>query len=175
MFFWNSLAFSIIQWMSAIWSLVPLPILNPAWTSGSSQFTYCWSLAWRILSVTLLALFTTAKEWRHPSTHEWTKCVYTHNRVLLSLKKGGNTDTCYNNGWTMKTQCWVKDIRHKRPHIMILLIWRTQNSQFCRNRKENCGYLDLVGGRVSTYCWTGWKFLFRMMKKFWRYIVVTGA
>ena len=38
-----------------IWSLVPLPFLKPAWTSGSSQFTYCWSLAWRILSITLLA------------------------------------------------------------------------------------------------------------------------
>ena len=37
------------------WSLVPLPFLKPAWTSGSSQFTYCWSLAWRILSSTLLA------------------------------------------------------------------------------------------------------------------------
>ena len=24
--------------------------LNPAWTSGSSEFMYCWSLAWRILS-----------------------------------------------------------------------------------------------------------------------------
>ena len=34
--FWNSLAFSMIQWMLAIWSLVPLPFLNPAWTSGSS-------------------------------------------------------------------------------------------------------------------------------------------
>ena len=38
----------------AIWSLVPLPFLKPAWTSGSSTwtsgswFTYCWSLAWRI-------------------------------------------------------------------------------------------------------------------------------
>ena len=37
------------------WSLVPLPFLNPAWISGSSWFTYCWSLAWRILSITLLA------------------------------------------------------------------------------------------------------------------------
>ena len=27
---------------------------NLAWTSESSQFTYCWSLAWRILSITLL-------------------------------------------------------------------------------------------------------------------------
>ena len=28
--------------------------VNPAWTSGSSWFLYCWSLAWRILSITLL-------------------------------------------------------------------------------------------------------------------------
>ena len=41
--------------MLAIWSLVPLPFLNLTWTSGSLQFTYCWSLAWRILSITLLA------------------------------------------------------------------------------------------------------------------------
>ena len=47
--------FSMIQWMLAIWSLVPLPFLKQAWTSRSSQFTYCWSLAWRILSITLLA------------------------------------------------------------------------------------------------------------------------
>ena len=39
----------------AIWSLIPLPFLNPAWASGSSQFMYCWSLACRILSITLLA------------------------------------------------------------------------------------------------------------------------
>ena len=45
----------MIQWMLAVWSLVPLPFLKPAWTSESSQFTYCWSLAWRILSITLLA------------------------------------------------------------------------------------------------------------------------
>ena len=44
----------MIQWMLAIWSLVPLPFLKPAWTSGSSRFTYCWSLTWRILSITLL-------------------------------------------------------------------------------------------------------------------------
>ena len=39
-FFWNSLGFSMIQQMLAIWILVPLPFLNPAWTSGSSWFTY---------------------------------------------------------------------------------------------------------------------------------------
>ena len=42
--------------MLAIWPLVPLAFLNPAWTSGSSQFTYCWTLAWRILSITLLVV-----------------------------------------------------------------------------------------------------------------------
>ena len=53
-FFWNSLAFSMIQQMLAIWSLVPLAFLNSAWTSGSSQCTYCWSLGWIILRIILL-------------------------------------------------------------------------------------------------------------------------
>ena len=43
MFFWNSLAFSTIQRMFKL-------VLKPAWTSGGSRFTYCWSLAWRILT-----------------------------------------------------------------------------------------------------------------------------
>ena len=51
--------------MLAIWSLVPLPFLNPVWTSGSSWFTYFWSLAWRILSITLLAceMSATVQNW----------------------------------------------------------------------------------------------------------------
>ena len=44
--FWNSLTFLMTQSMLVIWSLAPLPFLKTAWTSGSSQFTYCWSLAW---------------------------------------------------------------------------------------------------------------------------------
>ena len=44
-FLWKFLAFLMIQWMLAIWSLVPLPFLSPACTSWSSQFMYCWSLA----------------------------------------------------------------------------------------------------------------------------------
>ena len=55
MLFWNSLALSMIQRMLAIWSLVPLSFLNPVWTSGSSWFMYCWSLAWIILRIILLA------------------------------------------------------------------------------------------------------------------------
>ena len=63
MFYWNSLAFSMIQWMLAIWSLVPLHFLKPAWTSGSLRFMHCWSLAWRILSITLLAREMSAIVW----------------------------------------------------------------------------------------------------------------
>ena len=35
----------MIQCMLAIWSLASLCFLNPACTSGTSWFTYCWSLA----------------------------------------------------------------------------------------------------------------------------------
>ena len=51
----NHPTLSMIQWTLAIWSLVPLPLQNPAYSSGSSQFTYCWRLAWMILSINLLA------------------------------------------------------------------------------------------------------------------------
>ena len=44
----------MIQWILALWSLILLPFLNPACTSESSQFKYCWCLHWRIFSVTLL-------------------------------------------------------------------------------------------------------------------------
>ena len=52
--FWNS-TFFMIQQLLATWSLIPLPFLNPACTSGSSQFSCCWSLPWSILSPTFLA------------------------------------------------------------------------------------------------------------------------
>ena len=44
----------MIQRMLATSSLAPLPFLNPVCTYGSSRFTYCWNLAWRILSIFLL-------------------------------------------------------------------------------------------------------------------------
>ena len=60
------LSVSMIQWMLAVWSLVPLPFLKPARTSGSSCFTYFWTLDWRILSITLL-VGSGVRFWRH----EW--------------------------------------------------------------------------------------------------------
>ena len=50
---WNSLAFSMIQWMLAIWFLVPLSFLIQL-EHLEVQFTYCWSLARRNLEIIFL-------------------------------------------------------------------------------------------------------------------------
>ena len=91
MFFWNSLAFSMILWMLAIWSLVPLPFLNAAWTSGSSCFTYCWSLTWRIWGITLLVCEMRAIVW-----------YFEHSLVLPFFEIGVKTDLFQSCG-----HCWV--------------------------------------------------------------------
>ena len=51
--FWNSLAFSRIQWIFAIWSVSSVFYKSRS-NIWSSQFTYCWSQAWRIVSITLV-------------------------------------------------------------------------------------------------------------------------
>ena len=73
MFFWNSFAFSMIQQILAIWSLV-LPFLNPSWTYESSQFTYCCSLTWRILSITLFIYLFIIFFFEHNFTTMWDEC-----------------------------------------------------------------------------------------------------
>ena len=94
MFFWNSLAFSMIQRMLAVWPLVPLPFLKPAWISGSSQFTYCRSLAWRILSITLLACEKSAIVW-----------YFEHSLALPFFGTGMKTELFQSCG-----HCWVFQI-----------------------------------------------------------------
>ena len=94
MFFWDSLVFSMIQGLLAIWSLVPLPFLNPAWTSGTSQFTYCWSLVWRIFCITLLACEMSA-----------IVQYFVHSLPLTFLGIGMKTDLFQSCG-----HCWVFQI-----------------------------------------------------------------
>ena len=103
MFFWNSLAFSIIQQMLAIWFLVPLPFLNLAWTSGSSWLTQCWSLACKILSMTLLA-------WEISVTVQWLA-----HSLALPLGNGMRIDLFQSHG-----HCWVFQIcwRNKCKTLM---------------------------------------------------------
>ena len=93
MFLWNFLAFSRIPWMLAIWSLVPLSFLNLVCEYGSSQFTYCWSFAWRILSFDLLACEMSA-------VVQW----FEHSLVLL-FGIGMKTNLFQSCG-----HCWVFQI-----------------------------------------------------------------
>ena len=93
-FFWNSLPFSMIQQMSAIWSLVPLPFLKPVWASEISWFTYRWSLAWRILSITLLGCEISATVW-----------YFEHSLALPFFGIGMKTDLFQSCG-----HCWVFQI-----------------------------------------------------------------
>ena len=102
MFFWNSLAFSMMPQMLAIWSLVPLPFLNPDCTSGSNWFRYCWSLAWSILSITLLACEMNAIVW------------YFQHSLALPFGIGMKTDLFESCG-----PCWVFQI-----------CWHTECSTF---------------------------------------------
>ena len=84
----------MIQRILAIWSLVTLSFLNPAWTFGSSQFMYCWSLAWRTLSITLLACEMTAIVWQ-----------FEHSLALSFFGIGMKTDLFQSCG-----HCWVFQI-----------------------------------------------------------------
>ena len=93
MFFWNSLTFSMLQWEFAIWSLVPLPFLKPAWTSGISWFMYYWSLAWRILRITLLVCEMSAIVW------------YFEDSLALPFVTGMRTDL-----FQFCEHCWVFQI-----------------------------------------------------------------
>ena len=96
MFFRNSLAFSVIQRMLAIWSLVPMPFLNPTWTSGSSWFAECLSLVCRILSITLLVCEISAVFW-------WCE----HSLVLPFLGIGMRIDLFQSCGhWWVFQICW---------------------------------------------------------------------
>ena len=61
MFFFGISLFSMIQWMLAIWSLVPLPFRNPACTSG-------------VLGHVLLQ--PSLKNFKHYLTGMWNECTW---------------------------------------------------------------------------------------------------
>ena len=65
-----------------------------SWTSRSSQFMYCWSLAWRILSITLLACEMNAIIWQ-----------FEHSLALPFFGIGMKTDLFQSCG-----HCWVFQI-----------------------------------------------------------------
>ena len=71
MFFWNSLAFAVIQRMLTIWSLVPLPFLNPAWISGISHTVEAWLGEFWALLCYHVAIYMEKAMAPHSSTLAW--------------------------------------------------------------------------------------------------------
>ena len=67
---------------------------SPDWTPASSRFMYCWSLAWRILSITVLACEMSAIVW-----------YFEHSLALPFLGIGMKTDLSQSCG-----HCWVFQI-----------------------------------------------------------------
>ena len=55
MLFWNPLAFFLVHGRLAICSLLSLLFFKPSWSIWKFSVMYCWSLAWRTLSMTVLA------------------------------------------------------------------------------------------------------------------------
>ena len=94
MFLWNYLVFSMIQRMLAIGPLVPLPFLNPAYIFGNSWITNCWSLVWRILSITLLACEVSATEQQ-----------FENSLVLPFFGIGMKTDNSNSHSWEVISYC----------------------------------------------------------------------
>ena len=92
---------------------VPLPFLNPACTSGSSWFTYCWSLAWTSLSITLLAWEMSATVWQ-----------FEHSSVLPFLGTEMKNDLFQSCG-----HCWIFQICwHMDCSTLIASSFRILNS-----------------------------------------------
>ena len=151
MFFWNSLAFSMIQQTLAIWSLVPLPFLNPAYTSGS-------------FSVQVL-LKPCLKDFEHYLASMWNehKWYYEYSLALPVWGIGMKTNTfqscghcwvfqiCWHNEWNTLTALFLGILNSsagiQTPPLSLFIILpedhltsHSRTSGF-RQRPHHCGYL----------------------------------
>ena len=114
MFFWNSLAFSMIQWMLAIWSLVPLPFLNPDWMD-------IWKFLVRIM------LKPSRQDFKQDLTSMGDECNFrwlAHSLVLPFLGIGMRIDLFQSSG-----HCWVIQIYwHNECKTLMASSFRDLNS-----------------------------------------------
>ena len=80
--------------MLTVWSLIPLPFLNPACTSGSSHLSYCWSLA--------------LEDFEHDLAIMWNECNCT---VVLNIL-WCYSSLLFNENWFFQScgRCWVFQI-----------------------------------------------------------------
>ena len=107
----------MIQWMLAISFLVPLPFLNATWTCGISCFTSCWSLTWRILSITLSPCEVTTMCGMLSSfintNKKWREMVNTKTSGILSQ-----------DGWEWAVLCsWDMDPPLPETIYLFIYLW----------------------------------------------------
>ena len=122
MFFWNSLAFSMIQRMLAIWSVVPLPFLKPAWTSGISWFMYCWSLG-DLICAKLWAMSCDSKMNKTQSLFSKMLWILREDSYDAMWEKLSTKEEVINSataGWSLESFMTLKlDIKRKLAKILI--------------------------------------------------------
>ena len=137
----------MIQWMMAIWSLVPLPFLNPAWTSGNDQFVYCWSLAWRILNITL------PRTCPHTNQHTDSKAsnLVLGKEALTSLNVTASLNL-------LSHQSALFTLAETRLPNLTANSWRGQDGKKTNNKpKEKYQKSNrLKQGIVGLLCWIWW-------------------
>ena len=129
MFSWNSLLFSTIQWMLAIWYLVSLPFLKLAWTSGSSLFMYCWSLAWTMFEHYFISM--------------WDEC---NCAVVWAIRRDGQGEIPHVQGKRNPTRTVGAEGRHHRAGRLKLQSQKTNES----NHMDH-GFVRLSETAVPTY------------------------
>ena len=91
MFFWNSLALSMIQQMLGVWSLVPLPFLKPAWTSGTVY----------------VLLKPGLENFEHYFTSVWDKC----NCAVVWAFFGIAFLWDWNENWPFPVLCYINTLK----------------------------------------------------------------
>ena len=89
--------------------------------------------------------FTIAKKWKQPTVHQQMNkqnVVYTHNRLLFSLKKEGNSDSCWNRTgsygpcpqWTQPVFCLWKNFSQRVSLIREVRKCRNKGKQFNKTK-----------------------------------------
>ena len=130
MFFWHSLAFSVIQQMLTIWSLVPLPFVNLTCTFGSSWFRYSWNRNWIHVfcgSCTEGKFFTAEPPWKPPNVQTTIQLCSFHMLAKLCSK---SFMLGFSTTWTEKFQmCKLGFKEAEEPEIKLptfVVPWKTK-------------------------------------------------